>query len=159
MCILTLLRAHSMNEYKNVSSEPLFPNPKSADVRKVAPLAFCVNSSDHCLNIAISKSYTLLSVRNLVDRLQQLSIFLTSSKGMVFFNLLFWKALPTLKDWLIDLSKTHWVERHNACQTFFETSFTLFKLLNLIDTDDTWIKIVTHRLIGTIYSCRNSICY
>ena len=105
-----------------------------ARIRNFAPLGFYVHCSGHCLNLVISKSCSLPSVRNFVDRLQHCcQFFLNSPKRNGLLEFIVLKNCPDSKRKpLLDLCKTRWAERHSAYQHFFETYVYIVQALELI---------------------------
>ena len=70
------IRGQGYDGAKNMSSERV---GVQAYVKKVSPLAVYTHCSGHCLNLVISHSCTLPSVRNVLDQMTSVCLFLLYS--------------------------------------------------------------------------------
>ena len=106
-----------------------------ARIQQSAPLAAYVHCSGHCLNLVISKSYSLPDIRNVMDRLQHCCrYFLNSPKRSGILELIVNQNIPDSsgRKPLLDLCRTRWAECHIAYQHFYQSYCFIVQALELI---------------------------
>ena len=104
-------------------------------IPEVAPQATYVHCIAHCLNLVISKSYSVPDIRHVLDRLQHCSrFFLNSPKRSGLLQLVVSKSLLDTQKCkpLLDLCKTRWAERHSAYQHFYQAFPFIVEALEII---------------------------
>ena len=89
-------------------------------IKEKAPLAIYTHCSGHCLNLVISHSSSLPTIRNVLKA--TCLIFLNSPKRNGILTEFFSKNVAEMsrRKPLIDLCKTRWAERHSAYQHFYQ---------------------------------------
>ena len=83
-------------------------------IKEKAPLAIYTHCSGHCLNLVISHSCSLPTIRNVLDKMK--ATCLNSPKRNELLTEIVSKNVAEMsrRKPLIDLCKTRWAERHSA---------------------------------------------
>ena len=126
------IRGQGYDGAKNMSSERV---GVQAYVKKVSPLAVYTHCSGHCLNLVISHSCTLPSVRNVLDRMTSVCLFfLNSPKRNELLIEIVTKNVhqDNRRKALIDLCKTRWAQRHSAYQHFYQSYVFIVQCFEVI---------------------------
>ena len=106
-----------------------------AYIKKVSPLAVYTHCSGHCLNLVISHSCTLPSVRNVLDRMSSVCLFfLSSPKRNELLIEIVTKNVhqENRRKALIDLCKTRWAQRHSSYQHFYQSYVYIVQCFEVI---------------------------
>ena len=92
-------------------------------IREKSPLAIYTHCSGHCLNLVISHSCCLPSIRNTLDKVKATCLFFLNSpkRNELLCEVVSHDVVEMSKRKpLIDLCKTRWSERHSAYQHFYQ---------------------------------------
>ena len=92
-------------------------------IKEKAPLAIYTHCSGHCLNLVISHSCSLPTIRNVLDKMKATCLFFLNSpkrNGLLSEIVSNNVAEMSRRKPLIDLCKTRWAERHSAYQHFYQ---------------------------------------
>ena len=126
------IRCQGYDGAKNMSSERV---GVQAYIKRVSPLAVYTHCSGHCLNLVISHSCTLPSVRNILDRMNSVCLFfLNSPKRNELLSEIVTKNVhqENRRKALIDLCKTRWAQRHSAYQHFYQSYIFIVQCFEVI---------------------------
>lgn len=107
-----------------------------ARIKVLSPKAHYIHCNSHCLNLVIAHSCKVVSIRNMINKLQKCCLFFNNSPKRENLLKECIQVNPNINvEWkkpLIDLCKTRWSERQNAYDHFDKCYPDVIKSLNII---------------------------
>ncbi|KAK4874632.1 hypothetical protein RN001_013992 [Aquatica leii] len=112
-------------------------NGVQAIIRKSFPRALFVHCSSHSLNLALCHLYNVPSIRNCIETVKAIGNFLRASPKRTSFLQARIRANFSDATWqkLTPMSKTRWVENHNALLKFIQIFKSIIEALEQFSTD------------------------
>jgi len=127
------IRGQGYDGAANMASEKV--GVMQGRIRREAPLAIYVHCSGHALNLVITHSCSLPTVRNMLDKLKMTCVFFLFSpkrEGLLMAIVNKRVAIATQRKPLSDLCRTRWAERHDAYSRFYLSYVFILETLDII---------------------------
>ena len=129
---VTHIRGQGYDGAANMSSNRV---GVQARIRQESPLTVYKHCSGHCLNLVISHSCKLLSVRKVLDLMGAVCLFFKfSPKRDSLLTNVITTIVPdsSRRKPLLELCKTRWAERHDAYRHFYQAYLYLVKTFEIM---------------------------
>ena len=115
----TILNKFSQIGYDGAAAMSGKRNCAQAHIRDVIPTALYVHCAAHSLNLAVSNSCDLLSIRNCMETIASVYNFFNAPKRHNVLQRTITTILPTAKSQrLVQVCATMWVDRHESVNVF-----------------------------------------